>query len=131
MSQNAIAARATGATVCNGSGNGPEARRCLICEHPAQGRSAYCSDAHRVTAFRLRRRQELAPRAAGLRAELVVEVSSRPTACMNARTAESAFSASNDVTGATASSRAVGLGGHCPGCDEPLLIADLLGEGWR
>ncbi len=27
--------------------------------------------------------------------------------------------------------RAVGLGGHCPGCDEPVLITDLLGEGWR
>ncbi len=63
MSQNAIAG-------CNDSGNGLETRRCLICERPAQGRSAYCSDAHRVATFRLRRRQELAPRADGLRAEL-------------------------------------------------------------
>jgi len=70
MSQNAIAARASERPVCNGSGNCPEARRCLICERPAQGRSMYCSDAHRAAAFRLRGRQELAPRADGLRAEL-------------------------------------------------------------
>ena len=69
MSQNAIAARASERPVCNGSGNGPEARRCLICERPAQGRSMYCPDAHRVAAFRLQRRQELASRVDGRRAE--------------------------------------------------------------
>ena len=36
--------------VGNGCRNGAEPRRCLVCERPAKGRSAYCSDAHRVQA---------------------------------------------------------------------------------
>jgi hypothetical protein len=131
MSQNAIAARATEATVCNGSGNGPEARRCLICERPAQGRSAYCSDAHRVAAFRLRRRQELAPRAAGLRAELRRRGQLAAHTVYECEDCGERFLGRQRCDGCNRFCRAVGLGGDCPGCDEPLLIADLLGEAWR
>jgi hypothetical protein len=57
-------------TVCNSSGNGSEVRPCLVCPRPARGRSAYCSDAHRVQAFRLRHRQELSLQPHLLRSEL-------------------------------------------------------------
>jgi putative transposase len=45
--------------VGNGSSNGAEPRSCLVCDLLTRGRSAYCSDAHRVRAHRLRNRQQL------------------------------------------------------------------------
>lgn len=130
MSKNVITAGAE-APVCNGSGNCLEPRLCLICEHPAQGRSAYCSDRHRVAAFRLRRRQELAPREDGLRAELRRRGQLAAHTVYECEDCGERFVGRQRCDGCNRFCRAVGLGGgQCPGCDEPVLIADLLGEGW-
>lgn len=131
MSQNAITARASERPVCNGSGNGTEARRCLICEGTAQGRSAYCSDAHWVAAFRLRRRQELAQRADDLRSELRRRGQLAANTVYECEDCGERFLGQQRCDGCNRFCRAIGLGGHCPGCDEPVLITELLGEAWR
>ena len=131
LSQNAMAAVTVRATVCNDSGNSPEARRCLICERPALGRSAYCSDTHRVAAFRLRHREELAPRADALRAELRRRGQLAAHTVYECEDCGDRFLGRQRCDGCSRFCRAVGLGGHCPGCDEPVLIIELLGKGWR
>lgn len=130
MSHSGLVVPPGGEAVCNGSGNDIEARRCLICERPAQGRSAYCSGAHRVAAFRLRRRQELGLRADGLQVELRRRGQlAAHTVYECAECGERAIGRQR-CEGCNRFSRAAGLGGHCPGCDEPVLISELLGEGW-
>ena len=131
MTQNVIVARASEQLVCNGSGNDREARRCVVCERPAQGRSMYCSDAHRVAAFRLRRRQDLAPRADGLRAELRRRGQLMANTVYECESCGERFLGQQRCDECNRFCRAVGPGGQCPGCDELVLISDLVGEGWR
>ena len=114
--------------VGNGSGNGAGVRRCLVCERPARGRSAYCSDAHRVQAYRLRHRQAPDLRPNALRAEL------RRRRQLVAHTVYECDDCGERYLGQQQCDlchrfcRAIGLGGRCLGCDELVLIADLLGE---
>lgn len=114
--------------VGNGSGNGAEPRRCLVCERPAKGRSAYCSDAHRVQAHRLRNRQQLSVRPDALQAQL-----SRRRQ-LTAFTVYACDDCGERYLGVQRCElcnrfcRVAGLGGHCPGCDELVLVTDLLGE---
>ena len=114
--------------VGNDSVTVPDVRRCLVCELPARGRSAYCSDNHRVQAFRLRHRQNLALQLDALQADLrrrrrlaahTVYVCDD---CGERYLAEQRCEACNRFC------RALGLGARCSGCDEPILIADLLAE---
>ena len=113
--------------VGNGSGNGAGPRRCLVCERPAKGRSAYCSDAHRVQAHRLRHRQQLAFRPDALQAEL------RRRRQLTAFTVYACDDRGERYLGEQRCDhcnrfcRVAGLGGRRPGCDEPVLLTELLG----
>ena len=102
---------------------------CLVCGRAlASPRARYCSRAHQQRAFRLRRqpsppdqqrlRQELQRRRA-LAAQTVYECPS----CGERLVGERRCPTCHLFT------RAIGLGGHCPECDAPVLLADLLGEG--
>ena len=111
----------------NSSGNGEQARLCLVCDRPARGRSAYCSDAHRVKAFRLRHRQDLAPHQDAVRADL------RRRGRLTAHTVYECecgerYLGQQQCDLCHRFCRAVGLGGRCPGCDEVVLIVDLLDD---
>jgi hypothetical protein len=117
----------TAPPVGNGFGNGAGTRRCLVCSLPARGRSAYCSDAHRVQAHRLRHRQlDFQPGA--LQAEL------RRRRQLVAHTVYECDDCGERYLGQQRCDqchrfcRAAGLGGRCPGCDELVLIADLFGD---
>lgn len=101
---------------------------CLVCGKAlASTRARYCSRAHQQQAFRLRHqvgppdlqrlRDELHRRRA-VTAVTVYECSS----CGERRVGDRRCPDCNLY------SRAVGLGGHCPECDTPLLLVDLLGE---
>jgi hypothetical protein len=100
---------------------------CLVCGAAlASTRARYCSRAHQQRAFRLRQhtavdlqrvRQQLQRRQA-LMAQLVYECP---------RCAER-FVGVRRCPECNLFTRAVGLGGHCPECDMPILLADLLGE---
>jgi ribosomal protein L32 len=101
---------------------------CLVCGAPlASPRARYCSRAHQQRAFRLRHqtslpdlqrlRQELQRRHAVV-AQTVYECSSCGERLVDERRCPHC----------NLFSRAIGLGGHCPDCDTPLLLVDLLGE---
>jgi hypothetical protein len=101
-------------------------RDCVVCGAAlASPRARYCSRAHQQRAFRLRHRAEL-PDLQQLRQELQrrrVEVAHTVYECPVAASGWSASGAAPTATG-----RAIGLSGHCPECDTPLLLVDLLGE---
>jgi ribosomal protein L32 len=101
---------------------------CLVCGCAlASPRARYCSRAHQQRAFRLRRQPGL-PDLQRLRQEL------QRRRAVTARTVYECPSCGERLVGERRCptchlfTRAIGLGGHCPECDTPLLLADLLGE---
>jgi hypothetical protein len=107
---------------CDSSGG------CLVCGATlASTRARYCSHAHQQHAFRLRHHAEL-PDLQRLRHDL------QRRRAVVARTVYECPSCSERLVGERRCPdcklfcRAVGLGGHCPECDTPVLLVDLLGE---
>ena len=101
---------------------------CLVCGTALPSRRArYCSRAHQQRAFRLRHGAEL-PDLQRLRQEL------QRRRAVVARTIYECPSCGERLVGERRCpdcrlfTRAIGLGGHCPECDTPLLLVDLLGE---
>jgi ribosomal protein L32 len=101
---------------------------CLVCGKALPSRRArYCSRAHQQQAFRLRH-QSGPPDLQHLR-----QVLQRRRAVV-AHTLYECPSCGERHLGERRCpdcqlfSRAVGLGGHCPECDTPVLVVDLLGE---
>ena len=101
---------------------------CLVCGGAlSSSRARYCSRAHQQRAFRLRHqtklpdlqrlRQELQRRRAGV-AHTIYECQSCGERLVGERRCPDCG----------VFSRAIGLGGHCPECDTPLVLVDLLGE---
>ncbi len=101
---------------------------CLVCGKALPSRRArYCSRAHQQQAFRLRHQPSL-PDLQRLRQEL------QRRRAVVARTIYECPSCGERLVGERRCpdcrlfTRAIGLGGHCPECDTPLLLVDLLGE---
>jgi hypothetical protein len=100
---------------------------CLVCGVPlASTRARYCSRAHQQRAFRLRQhtgvdlqrvRQQLQRRHA-LMAHTIYECPS----------CSERFVGERRCPDCNLFSRAIGLGGHCPECEAPVLLVDLLGK---
>ena len=110
----------------NGSTSG-SARTCAVCPRALESsRSRYCSPAHRQYAFRLRRVQLTSVDERQLRAEL------RRRRALVAHTVYECSSCGERSVGerrcqeCNLFSRALGLGGRCKECDEPMLLAELL-----
>ena len=100
---------------------------CLVCGAPlASTRARYCSRAHQQRAFRLRHRtgvdlqnlRRQLQRRDALVAHMVYE-------CPNCT---ERFVGERRCSECHLFSRAIGVGGHCPECEAPILLADLLGE---
>ena len=101
---------------------------CLVCGGAlSSSRARYCSRAHQQRAFRLRHQTSL-PDLQRLRQEL------QRRRAVVAQTVYECQSCGQRLVGerrcpeCNLFSRAIGLGGHCPECDTPLLLVDLLGE---
>ena len=101
---------------------------CLVCGAAlASSRARYCSRAHQQRAFRLRHHSSQAD-LQHLRQELqrrrvvVTHTIYECPSCGERLVGERRCPECNLF------SRAIGLGGHCPECDTPLLLVDLLGE---
>ena len=101
---------------------------CLVCGGAvSSSRARYCSRAHQQKAFRLRHQTSL-PDLQRLRQEL------QRRRAVVAQTVYQCPSCGERLVGerrcpeCNLFSRAIGLGGHCPECDTPLLLVDLLGE---
>ncbi len=100
---------------------------CPLCPAPLpSSRARYCSAACRQRSFRLRRIQLAAIDDRQLRAELrrrraLVAHTVYECSMCGERTVGDRRCAQDNVFG-----RALGLGGHCSSCDEPILLAELL-----
>jgi hypothetical protein len=101
---------------------------CLVCGVALLSpRARYCSRAHQQRAFRLRQRtQDIElPRARDQlrrRGALVAHMVYECPSCTERFIGERRCPECNLFT------RGVGLGGHCPECEAPILVVDLLGE---
>jgi hypothetical protein len=100
---------------------------CRVCKRPpASRRARYCSAACRQRSFRLRHVQPAAIDEQRLRTELrrrgalVAHTLYECSQCGERSVGERRCAECNVFT------RAVGLGGRCTECDQPLLLADLL-----
>ncbi len=100
---------------------------CALCTRPlASWRARYCSAACRQRAFRLRRVQLAAIDEGHLRAELrrrralVAHTVYECSVCGERMVGERRCQEDNIFCGA------LGLGGRCSSCDEPILLAELL-----
>jgi len=101
---------------------------CLVCGVAlASPRARYCSRAHQQRAFRLRqhtqdvdlpRMREHLRRRRALAVQTVYE-------CPNCA---ERFVGERRCPDCNLFTRGVGLGGHCPECEAPVLVVDLLGE---
>jgi ribosomal protein L32 len=111
----------------NGSPRAIGATGCVVCGQPRSSpRGRYCSAACRQRAFRLRRVAPLVVDHERLRADL------RRRGALIAHTLYECSRCGERLLGERRCpdchvfSRALGLGGCCPHCDEPVLLADLL-----
>ena len=101
---------------------------CLVCGGALSSpRARYCSRAHQQRAFRLRHQSSQAD-LQHLRQEL------QRGCVVVAHTIYECPSCGERLVGerrcpeCNLFSRAIGLGGHCPECETPLLLVDLLAE---
>ncbi len=107
----------------------PTDRACPVCQTPvASGRARYCSDACKQHAYRLRHRSVATDdwtarrRALQRRRALVAQTVYECATC------EARFVGDRRCNDCNRFCRALGPGGLCPHCDEPLTIAELLGQ---
>lgn len=132
MSQHATPP-AVGSPVRYGSRYGSEpttgtAPRCPVCKASLPSRRArYCSDACRQRAYRLRQVDLTGTDTASLvteltrRADLLAHRLFECPACGERYLGDQRCSDCNRFC------RLLGLGGACPACDQPILLAELLG----
>ncbi|MBV9914066.1 MAG: hypothetical protein JOZ93_15915 [Sinobacteraceae bacterium] len=111
----------------NGSADGHPRPACPVCDRPLRSpRSTYCTDACRQRAFRLRHAVLPTVDERQLRAEL------RRRGGLVAHTLYECGRCGERLVGERRCpdchvfGRAIGLGGRCHACDQPLLLAELL-----
>ena len=97
---------------------------CPVCEQSfsRRGRQRFCSDACRAAAYRRRREQR--------QASLVVPRARprRPITVYECDTCGARSLGEQRCAECTTFMRRVGIGGSCPCCDEPIAVAELVGE---
>ena len=107
----------------------PSTRACPICQTGSvPARARYCSDACKQRAYRLRQ-------AASAPADLPVVITDpQRRQALAAHTVYECPSCETRLLGERRCpdchtfNKGLGLGGNCPDCDTPILLADLLGE---
>jgi hypothetical protein len=101
---------------------------CLVCGAALpSSRARYCSRAHQQRAFRLRHQTSL-PDLQRLRQELHRRRAVAARTIYECQSCGERLVDERRCPDCQLFTRAVGLGGHCPECDTPLLLVDLLGE---
>jgi hypothetical protein len=111
-------------------GTGNRSDGCLICGKPRPSlRALYCDDVCKQRAFRLRHRASARVDVATLRRDLQrrkVLVAHTIYQCGNCG---EQYVGERRCPDCHTFNKGLGLGGNCPDCDTPVLLADLLGEG--
>ncbi len=101
--------------------------RCLVCSKSlADSRARFCSPAHRQLAYRLRQRESTASSEPDLRRELQRQRRLTAHTIYECPRCEERFVGERRCPSCQLFGRSVGLGGHCPECDHPILLSDLL-----
>jgi hypothetical protein len=100
---------------------------CVVCGAAlASTRARYCSRAHQQRAFRLRQHSDVDLQRVRLqlqrRRALISHTVYECPSCSER------FVGVRRCPECNLFSRAIGLGGHCPECEAPVLLVDLLGE---
>lgn len=106
----------------------PPGRPCPVCRAPvASVRARYCSHACRQRAYRLRQPSTTTPDVTTMTAALARRGERVPHTVYECPLCGERSLGRRRCPDCNRFCRALGLGGTCPGCDEPILIADLLG----
>ncbi len=112
-----------------GSGSARAGRACPICSTALpSARARFCSDACKQRAYRLRRLDASAADATALTRMLKRLGELTAHTVYECPLCETRFLGERRCQDCNRFCRALGLGGVCPHCDEPLLIAELLGK---
>ena len=102
---------------------------CLMCGKPRPSmRALYCDDACKQRAFRLRHRASTRVDVATLRRDLQRRKVLVAHTIYECGTCGEQYVGERRCPDCHTFNRALGLGGNCPDCDTPILLADLLGE---
>jgi hypothetical protein len=100
---------------------------CLVCGTPlTDSRAKFCSPAHKQLAYRLRRRASSAPNEADLRRQLQRQRRLTAHTIYECPSCSERFVGERRCPSCRLFCRSLGLGGHCPECDQPILLSDLL-----
>jgi ribosomal protein L32 len=104
--------------------NGPG---CLVCGTSlADARARFCSPAHKQLAYRLRRRATRASDEPDLRRQLQRQRRLTAHTIYECPSCGERFVGERRCPSCRLFCRSLGLGGHCPECDQPILLSDLL-----
>src|SRR5258708_38380696 len=102
---------------------------CLICGKPRPSmRALYCDDTCKQRAFRLRHRSSTRVDVATLRRDLQRRKVLVAHTIYECGTCGEQYVGERRCPDCHTFNRGLGLGGNCPDCDTPILLADLLGE---
>ncbi len=108
--------------------SGPGERSCPVCQTLlAPGRARYCSAACKQQAYRLRHQAGTIVDGSALRRELQQRRALVAQTIYECPACEARYVGERRCSDCNRFCRAVGLGGLCPHCDEPLTLAELLG----
>jgi predicted nucleic acid-binding Zn ribbon protein len=112
----------------DGSGAPAGARPCPVCATPVpSARARYCSDACKQRAYRLRLGDRSAPALSHLVTGLDRAGDRRAHTVYGCPACETRSLGERRCPECHRFCRKLGPGGACPHCDEPILLADLLG----
>ena len=107
----------------------PRGRHCAVCRAPvASTRARYCSPACKQRAYRLRQPTTTGPDVTPLTAELTRRGDRVAHTVYECPLCGERSLGERRCPDCHRFRRALGLGGACPACDEPILIAELLGR---
>jgi hypothetical protein len=132
-----MSARPLTSTVRDGSrdGSAPPARRCPACAGPLpSARARYCSPACKQRAYRHRHRDATAPPPPPTATATTATTARQRHESTVAHTVYECPSCGERFLGERRCPdchlfcRSLGPGGRCPHCEEPVLLADLLGK---
>jgi hypothetical protein len=102
---------------------------CPLCGAPvSSSRATYCSMACKQLAYRRRHQPRAAPDPGALRQHLQRERQLVAHTIYECPTCEERFVGQRRCPECQLFCRALGVGGECPECEQPILLADLLGD---
>ena len=109
-------------------GEQPAPRTCPMCSTALlKSRATFCSMACKQRAFRLRRQQAALPEVTAIRQRLKRQQQLVAHTVYECPGCQERLLGERRCPSCQLFCRALGLGGHCPECDQPILLSDLLG----